>query len=98
MDAAAVVSKNPHIYTDFSGFFTEHLSPIPQIEIDNFVRFLSDFKVFTSGFKKCIFGTDWPHYNLKEYLDAIDQLPMSDEEKELVLWKNASEVYNLDIS
>jgi len=96
MDAAAVVSKNPNIYTDFSGFFTEHLSPIPQEEIEVFVRFLKDFKVFTSGFKKCMFGTDWPHYNLKEYLAAVMQLPMTDEEKDLVLYKTAQNVYNLN--
>ncbi|MDP3974340.1 MAG: hypothetical protein Q8P92_05915 [Candidatus Daviesbacteria bacterium] len=34
---------------------------------------------------------------IKEYLGAVQKLPMTDEEKELVFWKNAKEIFNLKI-
>ena len=95
VDCAAVVAKNKNVYMDFSGYFTEYQSLVPE-EIVMFVRQLKDFKVF-AGFKKCMFGTDWPLYSQKEYLEVVNQLVMTDEEKELVFWKNAKEVFNLKI-
>ncbi len=96
MDAAAVVSKNPNVYVDFSGYFGEWVS-ISDEDLEMFLRVLKDFKIFTGGFKKCLFGTDWPLYNQKEYLEAVQKLPMTEEEKELVFWKNANEIYQLKI-
>lgn len=96
MDCAAVVAKNKNVYMDFSGYFSEYQSIDPE-EVEMFVRQLKDFKVF-AGFKKCMFGTDYPLYSQKEYLDAANQLPMTDEEKELVFYKNAREVFNLDLA
>lgn len=93
-DCAAVVSKNPNVYTDLSGYFTE-FQTISQEEQKDFLRQLSTFKTFTGNFNKCIFGTDWWLYSQKEYLEVVQNLPMSKEEKELVLWKNATDIFNL---
>ncbi len=96
MDAAAVVAKNKNVYVDLSGYFTEYVT-ISKEEIDLFVKQLVEFKNFVVNFKKCLFGTDWPLYSQKEYLEAVKQLPMTDDEKELVFWKNTKEVFRLDI-
>lgn len=95
MDCAAVVAKNKNVYTDFSGYFSEYQSINPK-EVEMFIRQLKDFKTFT-GFKKVIFGTDWPLYSHKEYLNAAKQLSITEEEKDLIFWKNAKEVFNLKI-
>lgn len=95
MDCAAVVAKNKNVYMDFSGYFSEYQSLDPE-EVEMFIRQLKDFKVF-AGFKKCMFGTDWPLYNQKEYLEAANKLPMAEEEQKLVFWKNAVTVFNLEI-
>ncbi|OGE15214.1 hypothetical protein A3F00_04790 [Candidatus Daviesbacteria bacterium RIFCSPHIGHO2_12_FULL_37_11] len=95
MDCAAVVAKNKNVYMDFSGYFTEYQSLDPE-EVEMFIRQLKDFKIF-AGFKKCMFGTDWPLYPQKEYLEVSNQLIMTEEEKELVFWKNAKEVFNLKV-
>ena len=58
---------------------------------------MDNFKDFVDDYKKCMFGTDYPLYNQKEYLEAVQSLEMTDEERELVFWKNANEVYNLSI-
>lgn len=96
MDCAAVVAKNENVYVDLSGYFGE-FSKIKPIEIEMFKRVMSDYKMFVGDFKKCLFGTDYPLYNQKEYLEAIESLEMTDEEKELVFWKNANSVYNLGL-
>ena len=95
MDCAAVVAKNKNVYMDFSGYFTEYQS-LDSEEVEMFIRQLKDFKIF-AGFKKCMFGTDWPLYSQKEYLEAANQLVMTDEEKELVFWKNSVNVFNLKV-
>lgn len=95
MDCAAVVAKNKNVYMDFSGYFSEY-QPIDPEEVEIFVRQLKDFKIF-AGFRKCLFGTDYPLYSQKEYLDSARQLPMTEEERELVFWKNAKEVFNLKV-
>lgn len=94
MDAAAVVAKNKNVYVDLSGYFTEYVS-ISKEEVDLFVKQVTEFKSFVGSFQKCLFGTDWPLYDQKEYLDAVNQLPMTQEERDLVLSQNAVKIYNL---
>lgn len=96
VDAAAVVLRNKNVYVDLSGYFAEY-SHLLQKDIDSFIADLTYFKNFVGDFKKCLFGTDWPLYSQKEYLDAVRQLPLTDEEKDLVFWKNAKEIYGLNL-
>lgn len=58
---------------------------------------LAYFSGFLQGYKKCLFGTDWPISRQKPYLNAVKQLPLKAEEKDLVFWKNAKEIYGLKI-
>lgn len=95
MDAAAVVAKNTNVYVDLSGYFLEY-EPITQNQVGYFVKDLAEFKFFVGGYSKCLFGTDWPLYDQKEYVDAVKKLSMTDEEKDLVFWKNAKKVFNVN--
>lgn len=95
MDCGAVVTKNENVYMDTSGFFTEYAS-IAKSEIKFFLKQMDDLKSFMGGFEKVLFGTDFPLYNQKEYLGAVKQLNLSDKESDLVFWKNAANIYNLD--
>lgn len=96
LDAVAVVLKNKNAYVDLSGYFTVYAS-IPKKDIEFFVKDLTYFKNFVGDFKKCLFGTYWPLYSQKEYLDAVKQLPLTDEEKDLVFYKNAKEIFGLEV-
>ena len=96
LDCGAVMLKNKNVYMDFSAFFSEY-QPITEEELHFFIKRLTEFKMFVGDFKKCLFGTDWPLYSQKEYLQAVNKLPLRDEEMELVFWKNAKEIFNLDI-
>jgi len=96
LDCGAVMLKNENVYTDLSGFFDEY-KPITKEQIDYFIKRLWEFRQFVGEFKKCLFGTDWPLYGQKEYLDAVLKLPLSDEESDLVFWKNTQKVFNLNL-
>lgn len=96
-DAAAVVAKNSNVYVDLSGFFTEYLS-IDQRDVEYFLKDLDYFRFFVGDFKKCLFGTDWPLYSQNKYLQAANKLPLSETEKELVMWKNAQSIFQLNLA
>lgn len=48
------------------------------------------------GAGKIVFGTDFPLSNRKREAEYILQLPLSPEEKERILWKNAADLLKLD--
>lgn len=97
MDCAAVVARNKNVYVDCSGYFKE-FSPIERGEVKMFCEQLRQFKIFVGDFKKMLFGTDWPIYSQKDYLKAVKSLPMTEEEADLVFYKNAQDLFHLDIS
>lgn len=94
MDCAAVVIKNENVYTDISGFFAEYES-VAKDEVELFVKQLGEMRTFMGSFEKVIFGTDFPLYDQKEYLNVARKLPLTKQEAELVFWRNAKEIYNL---
>lgn len=96
VDTVAVMWQNPRVYTDLSGFFVEFRALDPR-EVKNFLRRMEEIHDLLGSFKRCLFGTDWPLYSQKEYLEAVERIQLSDKEKELVFWKNANDVYNLGL-
>lgn len=94
VDATMVAMKNENVYVDLSGYFGP---TIPKADVKFFKHDLKYLSGFLGGYKKCLFGTDWPTSRQKEYLAAVKQLPLNAEEKDLVLWKNAKEIYGLEI-
>lgn len=46
------------------------------------------------GADKILFGTDSPWFSQREYIDLIHAMPISDEEKEMIFYKNAAEILN----
>ncbi len=49
------------------------------------------------GSEKIFFGTDYPFSDTQKQIDCILKLPIGDEEKERILWKNANEFFNLNL-
>ena len=48
------------------------------------------------GIDNVVFGTDYPMWDMKSEVDRLSALPLSDEEKEKIFWKNAVRIYGLD--
>lgn len=49
------------------------------------------------GTKRVFFGTDYPMWQASEELERFDKLPLSDEEKQDILYKNAAKLLNIEI-
>jgi uncharacterized protein len=96
LDCAAVMAKNENVYADMSGFFDEN-SPINSDDRIVFKQRMLDAELFLGSYEKFLFGTDWPLYNQKEYVRAVDALDLDPYQEELVFWKNAVKVFNLKI-
>jgi len=47
------------------------------------------------GVRKILFGTDYPMWAYEEELKRFESLNLTQEEKELILWKNAAELLNI---
>ena len=48
------------------------------------------------GVEKVLFGTDYPMWSHEEELQRFYTLDLTDEERELILWKNASKLLNIE--
>jgi uncharacterized protein len=96
IDTGAVMLKNQNVYTDLSGFFEEYL-PISAAAVQAYHRALQELRSFIGTFDRCLFGTDWPLYNQKEYLQAFTSFEIPEKEQQRVLWKNATELFNIKL-
>lgn len=96
IDAMMVLVKNKNVYIDISGYFEVYTS-IRSKAVKYFIQDLTYIKNYLGDFKRFIFATDWPLYSQKEYLEAVQQLSLTDEEKDLVFWRNAKEIFGLKI-
>lgn len=96
MDAMMVLVKNPNVYIDVSGYFKIYVPIDPKI-VKYFIQDLTYIKNYVGDFKRFLFGTDWPLYSQREYVESVKKLPLNDEEKELVFWKNAKQIFDLEI-
>ncbi len=95
IDGTMVARRNKNVYVDLSGYFGE--GKFSKEHVDFFKQDLNYFRGFLDGFEKCLFASDWPQCSQREYVNAVNQLPLTDEEKNLVFWKNAKNIFQLDI-
>lgn len=94
-DCMEVVYKNDNVYADISGLvlgdFTEKFERFMKAEIEQMITYAGNPKYL-------LYGTDWPISNMNSYLKFMDQLDLPEEKKELILWKNAAELFKIDVT
>lgn len=94
-DCMEVVYKNKNVYADISGLvlgdFSDKFERFMKKEIEEMITYAGDPKYL-------LYGTDWPISNMKSYLKFMDQLELADDKKELILWKNAAELFKIDVT
>lgn len=92
-DAMEVIYKNENVVGDISGFTLGHFE-------ERFEKFMlqsvRQVLTFAGDPASLLFGTDWPICEYPSYLRFVRNLDLSDEDAELVLWKNTARVFNLD--
>lgn len=92
-DCMEVVYKNKNVYADISGLvlgdFSEKFERFMKKEIEEMISYAGNPNYL-------LYGTDWPISNMKSYLSFMNQLDITQESKELILWKNAAELFRID--
>jgi uncharacterized protein len=91
-DAMEVIYKNANVVGDVSGFtlgrFEERFEQYMLQQIRSVVAFAGDPS-------SLLFGTDWPICDIGSYVRFVRQLGLSDEEMELVFWRNTARIFRL---
>ncbi|MBK8583621.1 MAG: amidohydrolase family protein [Flavobacteriales bacterium] len=52
---------------------------------------------YDGGLRQDFQGTDWPISNMGSYLNFSKQLDLPEDRKEMILWKNAAELFKIDV-
>ena len=94
-DCMEVVYKNDNVYADISGLVLGNFT-------DRFEAYMrQQFKEMISwgiNPEKLLYGTDWPISSMESYLQFMDELPLPPGDKEMMLHKNATRLYKLDVA
>jgi|SRR3989344_508509 len=91
LDAAEVVYKNPNVYADLSGLIIGKQKPDKYL-IDRLRGALA-----YCGWKKLMFGTDYPLVKLDAYLEFINMLGVPRKEHSNVFGKTAAKLFQLSV-
>ncbi len=93
-DCMEVVYKNSNVYADFSGLvlgdFSDKFEKFMKSELENMITYAGNPRYL-------LYGTDWPISNMGSYLNFIKQLDLPEDRKEMILWKNAAELFKIDV-
>jgi len=93
-DCMEVVYKNDNVYADISGLtlgdFNDKFERYMKSEIEEMITYAGDPKYL-------LYGTDWPICNMDSYLKFMKNIELPADKKELILWKNAAELFKIDV-
>jgi len=93
-DCMEVVYKNSNVYTDFSGLVLGDFT-------DRFEKYmrgqLEEMMLYAGEPRYMLYGTDWPISTMRSYIAFMNQLDLSEDAKEKIMWKNANELFKINI-
>lgn len=93
-DCMELVYKNKNVYADISGLvlgdFTSHFKKF-------MLQQLKDMILYAGEPRYLLYGTDWPICRMRTYLQFVNGLGLPPETRELILWRNAAQLFKLDV-
>jgi uncharacterized protein len=94
-DCMEVVYKNKNVYADISGLVLGDFS-------DRFEEYMlgqvREMILYAGEPRYLLYGTDWPICTMESYLKFVRSLNLKPEAFEAVMWKNAAELFRIDVS
>lgn len=93
-DCMEVVYKNKNVHADISGLVLGDFSDRFEQYMLNQVR---EMVLYAGEPKYLLYGTDWPICTMESYLKFVRTLDLTEEERELVMWKNAAQLFKLKV-
>lgn len=94
-DAMEVIYKNPNVVGDISGLTLGHFEE--RFE-QYMLQVIKQVVAFAGDPSSLLFGTDWPICEMPSYIRFVRNLNLTEEETELVMWKNTARIFGLDPS
>ncbi len=92
-DCMEVVYKNDNVYTDISGLTLGDFSD----RFEAYMRAqLKEMLLWGMNPRKVLYGTDWPLATMESYLQFVEELKLPPADRELMLWRNAVDLFKLD--
>ncbi len=88
-ESLAMAEEFPNLHFDSSSVIEGTIEP-PQMSDEEAVALVRRF-----GAERILFGSDWPWFHPVRDIDRIEALPLSDEEKRLILGENARRVLGI---
>lgn len=94
-DAMEVIYKNDNVVGDISGLTLGHF----EARFEKFMlQQLNEVLAFAGNPSKLLYGTDWPICDMSSYIRFVENLGLSAEETEQILWRNSARIFALDFS
>ncbi len=94
-DTAEVLYKNDNVYADISGLVLGDFDVAFERriieEVQDMIAYMGD-----PG-SQLMYGTDWPLVEMAPYIRFLDNLKLSEEDRECVAWRTADEVFDLGL-
>lgn len=94
-DCMEVVYKNNNVYADISGLVLGNFE-------DAFEKYMlaqiKEMILYAGEPRYLLYGTDWPISSMEGYLAFMRGLDLSPAAKEMIMWRNAAELYGLDVT
>jgi uncharacterized protein len=58
---------------------------------------LNEVVAFAGNPSSLLYGTDWPICDMGSYIRFVRNLHLSEEETELIFWRNTARIFNIDV-
>lgn len=92
LDCQEVIYKNKNVYADISGLV---LGEFTEFYEKYLVGKIADFLNYAGEPEYLLYGTDWPISSMKSYLNFASKLDLDDQERDLIMYKNAQRLFKL---
>ncbi len=93
-DCMEVVYKNANVFADFSGLvlgdFNDRFEKYMKSQLEEMILYAGEPKYL-------LYGTDWPISTMRSYIAFMNQLDLPDDNRELIMWKNAARLFKIDV-
>jgi predicted TIM-barrel fold metal-dependent hydrolase len=94
-DTAEVLYKNDNVYADISGLilrdFDYAFEKYVAQRLKDMILYMGDPE------RQLLFGSAWPLVRMGPYIQLLDGLGLSDEQKESVLWRTAAQLFRIEV-
>lgn len=91
-DAQEVIYKNKNVYGDISGFvmgdFDHYFEKMMSEKVSELINYAGEPKYL-------LYGTDWPISTMDSYLNFVAKLKIKKEFRDLLMYKNAKELFKI---